>query len=198
MKEGPDIRHTTFGLVSLLLGYPDDDAVWNELPDAVDEAKASGIDGLAEAGQALMGLGRLRAAERYVQTFDFSEEAALYLTAHETGDSRSRGQALLELRRVLAGAGYFEDPSELPDFLPLLFEFLSVSGAGELTKDLEARLAVACARIAARISPDNPYAAVIGAACAILPPASDEKLRELESGGEPPDLEDLPYPVHYE
>jgi len=63
--------------------------------------------------------------ERYVLLFDRTRSLSLHLFEHVHGDSRDRGQAMVDLlalyeRRGLAIAG-----RELPDHLPLFLEFLS-------------------------------------------------------------------------
>ena len=39
--------------------------------------------------------------ELYVETFDYKEKTNLYLTAHELGDSRKRGAALIKLQKLI-------------------------------------------------------------------------------------------------
>lgn len=40
----------------------------------------------------------LELQEHYVETFDYKDKTGLYLTAHELGDSRKRGAALIKLQ----------------------------------------------------------------------------------------------------
>ncbi len=65
---------------------------------------------------------------RYVETFDFSRRASLYLTYHTLGDRRQRGMALLALKQRYAAAGLdpAQNTGELPDYLPMLLEFAAL------------------------------------------------------------------------
>jgi len=63
--------------------------------------------------------------ERYVMIFDRSRSFSLHLFEHVHGESRDRGQAMVDLARHYEAKGFLVDPGELPDFLPLFLEFLS-------------------------------------------------------------------------
>jgi len=63
--------------------------------------------------------------ERYVLLFDRTRSLSLHLFEHVHGESRDRGQAMVELLRMYEEAGLQPDPSELPDFLPMFLEYLS-------------------------------------------------------------------------
>lgn len=62
---------------------------------------------------------------RYVDLFDRSRSLSLHLFEHVHGESRDRGQAMVELRARYRAAGMDIAANELPDYLPLLLEFLS-------------------------------------------------------------------------
>ena len=63
--------------------------------------------------------------ERYVALFDRGRTTSLNLFEHVHGESRERGPAMLNLMEVYARAGFSLASSELPDYLPLMLEFLS-------------------------------------------------------------------------
>jgi nitrate reductase delta subunit len=63
--------------------------------------------------------------ERYVLLFDRSRALSLHLFEHVHGESRERGQALVDLAALYARHGLEIGERELPDFLPLFLEFLS-------------------------------------------------------------------------
>ncbi|GBF11159.1 nitrate reductase molybdenum cofactor assembly chaperone [Tepidibacillus sp. HK-1] len=65
--------------------------------------------------------------ERYVQTFDFNEKTALYLTYFQHKDQKERGPALLQLKDEYRKAGFYLESSELPDYLPVILEFLAIA-----------------------------------------------------------------------
>ena len=61
----------------------------------------------------------------YVQTFDMTPEHDLHLTHHLFGDDRGRGPALIDLSEHYKGAGLEMEDGEIPDFLPLILEYVS-------------------------------------------------------------------------
>ena len=61
--------------------------------------------------------------------FDRSRSLALHLFEHVHGESRDRGQAMVDLRAMYDRAGLSIAANELPDYLPLFLEFLSVMPA---------------------------------------------------------------------
>ena len=71
--------------------------------------------------------------ERYFALFDRSRTLSLHLFEHIHGESRDRGQAMADLVSLYAQPWLEMTAGELPDFLPLFLEFLS------LLPDAEAR-----------------------------------------------------------
>ena len=63
--------------------------------------------------------------ERYVLLFDRTRSLSLHLFEHVHGESRDRGQAMVDLKALYERHGLFMASSELPDHLPLFLEFLS-------------------------------------------------------------------------
>jgi nitrate reductase molybdenum cofactor assembly chaperone NarJ/NarW len=63
--------------------------------------------------------------ERYVLLFDRTRSLSLHLFEHVHGESRDRGQAMVDLKQLYEQHGLFMSSSELPDYLPLFLEFLS-------------------------------------------------------------------------
>ena len=64
--------------------------------------------------------------ERYFALCDRSRTLSLHLFEHVHGESRDRGQAMADLIELYRGHGFEPTASELPDFLPLFLEFLSL------------------------------------------------------------------------
>lgn len=75
--------------------------------------------------------------ERYFTLFDRSRTLSLHLFEHIHGESRDRGQAMADLIALYQEHGLEMAADELPDFLPLFLEFLS------LLPDAEARVMLA-------------------------------------------------------
>ncbi len=63
--------------------------------------------------------------ERYVLLFDRTRSLSLHLFEHVHGESRDRGQAMVELQNLYEMNGLYSATNELPDYLPLFLEFLS-------------------------------------------------------------------------
>jgi len=64
--------------------------------------------------------------ERYTFLFDRTRSLSLNLFEHVHGESRDRGQAMVDLKQLYERQGLELASNELPDFLPLFLEFLSV------------------------------------------------------------------------
>ncbi len=69
--------------------------------------------------------------DRYVLLFDRTRSLSLHLFEHVHGESRDRGQAMIDLKAQYEKANLFMGAAELPDFLPLFLEFLSTLPAQE-------------------------------------------------------------------
>jgi len=75
--------------------------------------------------------------ENYVDLFDRGRALSLLLFEHVHGESRDRGQAMVDLLAEYEQAGLQLDVRELPDYLPLFLEFLSTRKAAEAQEWLE-------------------------------------------------------------
>lgn len=69
--------------------------------------------------------------ERYVLLFDRTRSLSLHLFEHVHGESRDRGQAMIDLQNLYAEKGLEIGTTELPDFVPLFLEFLSMQPRAE-------------------------------------------------------------------
>jgi nitrate reductase delta subunit len=63
--------------------------------------------------------------ERYILLFDRTRSLSLHLFEHVHGESRDRGQAMVDLQNLYGEGGLEISAAELPDFLPLFLEFLA-------------------------------------------------------------------------
>lgn len=70
--------------------------------------------------------------EDYVATFDRGRSLSLLLFEHVHGESRDRGQAMVDLMAHYEQAGLQIQARELPDYLPLFLEFLSTRPQAEI------------------------------------------------------------------
>jgi len=111
-------------------------------------------------------------AAAYVETFDLRRRASLYLTYYAHGDTRERGMALLRLKKLYRAAGLPMASHELPDHLTVMLAFaaLAPSGHGEALLG-EHRPAIELLRLSLH-DLESPYAHVLDAIAALLPPLS--------------------------
>ena len=161
-----ELETPAFAALSALLAYPTE-AMRAALPD-IEAVLADGLD--SEASRPLAPLiGALERddlydlQERYVGLFDRTRRLSLNMFEHVHGESRDRGQAMVDLAALYEQAGLEIDARELPDYLPLFLEFLAtrpieearglVSDASPVLSALEARL----------IERGSSYAAVFAA-----------------------------------
>ncbi len=75
--------------------------------------------------------------ESYVSTFDKGRATSLLLFEHVHGESRDRGQAMVDLMEQYRANGLEIDVKELPDYLPLFLEYLSTRPWQEIRNWLE-------------------------------------------------------------
>ena len=68
----------------------------------------------------------LEAQGEYVDTFDRGRAASLNLFEHVHGDSRDRGQAMVDLLAMYGSSGLDLAVSDLPDHLPVFLEYVSL------------------------------------------------------------------------
>lgn len=113
---------TKFKALAALLAYPE-----AELVEAVPELKA--LFPKDKAVRALLdelGAEPLHVLqERYVELFDRSRALSLHIFEHVHGESRDRGQAMVDLAQTYGTRGFEVADGELPDYLPAFLEFLS-------------------------------------------------------------------------
>jgi len=100
------------------------------------------------------------AQEEYVTTFDRGRSHSLHLFEHIHGESRDRGQAMVNLANAYEEKGFFIDQAELPDYLPLFLEYLSLCPADEAVSLLGEPIDI-MATIAARLGKRKSAYAVL-------------------------------------
>jgi nitrate reductase delta subunit len=131
----------TYLALSALLSYPESDLLeaLPEIRTALDQeglvprAARSRIDALlAELG----GADLYDCQERYVALFDRSRALSLHLFEHVHGESRDRGQAMVDLAALYRARGFEAAGNELPDYLPLFLEYVSLLPGPEAREQL--------------------------------------------------------------
>jgi nitrate reductase delta subunit len=118
----------TLKLLSVLLDYPSDE-LWQHRAELLDAAAVAEVGGrraeLAQFVADLLALDPLSAQERWLGLFDRGRSMSLLLFEHIHGESRDRGQAMVNLIETYRKGGLELASRELPDYLPLMLEYLS-------------------------------------------------------------------------
>ncbi len=162
----------TFKTLSALLSYPS-----AELQQAIGELRevieTEGLVPVAVRRQLddlltdIAGGDLYDLQERYVLLFDRTRSLSLHLFEHVHGESRDRGQAMVDLLAMYEERGLAAVKNELPDFLPLFLEFLATRPQAEACEML-AQPAHILTALAERLRKrQSPYEAVFRALTAL-------------------------------
>lgn len=127
----------TLKVLSALLTYPT-----RELVEALPELYAVTVeegavgrtsrDGIKALMHWMQTQDLLDLEAEYVATFDRGRATCLHLFEHVHGESRDRGQAMVDLRRIYARGGFALAANELPDYIPALLEVLSLQPRSQI------------------------------------------------------------------
>ncbi len=120
----------TLKALAALLGYPSPELQANigEVDRALREEGALGCKDhrrLEPLLRRFAGDDLLDLQAAYSELFDRSRSLSLHLFEHVHGDSRERGQAMIDLGEQYLQSGFFLEGSELPDFVPVFLEYAS-------------------------------------------------------------------------
>ncbi len=158
----------TLRVLAGLLGYPD--AAMrrhlDEMRDTLHAERALAPGRLAELDtliDSLSGADALEAEAGYVQLFDRGRATSLHLFEHVHGDSRDRGPAMIDLAQTYEKGGLFLAPGELPDYLPVVLEFVSTQPPREARAFLAEMAHIFNAIFNALQQRRSAYASVLGA-----------------------------------
>jgi len=162
----------TFKVLSALLSYPTE-ALIEAAPDLLTLLDAEKLLPAANRGA----VGKLveeiavgdvyDLQERYGLLFDRSKTLALHLFEHVHGESRDRGQAMVDLKAMYENAGLVIAANELPDYVPLFLELLSTRPLSE-ARELLGQTAHIFAALAERLGRrQSSYTAIFDALVAI-------------------------------
>jgi len=158
----------TWRLLASLLEYPD-----AALIDALDEIRAMvraerafGADTREKLVRFVDYLGSrdlIALQENYVALFDRGRATSLHLFEHVHGESRDRGQAMIDLIQTYEKHGMLLRPGQLPDYLPVFLEYLSILDASEARAFLGETAAILQSITAELGRRNSHYAFVTGA-----------------------------------
>jgi nitrate reductase delta subunit len=158
----------TFRVLSALLSYPEQELL-DALRDCREVLDREALVPPAERAALHAFIGRLAgtelldAQECYVALFDRNRSLSLHIYEHLHGESRDRGQAMVRLSELYRLHGLDIFARELPDYLPLFLEFLSLlpeRAARSMLADAAHVIAALHGKLRAR---GSAYAAVMAA-----------------------------------
>ncbi len=126
----------SFRVLSRLLTYPQAEllAHMGEMKEVIVEEgllKKSKLKNLFAFMDELEATNLMDAQETYVDLFDRGRSHCLHLFEHVHGESRFRGKAMIDLSERYRERGLQIDARELPDYLPLFLEFISICEVDE-------------------------------------------------------------------
>ena len=189
----------TFKALGALLDYPTVElqAAADEIEQALCEERVlstADLDGVRSFIDRLRCSEIMDLQEYWIGLFDRSKRLALHLYEHSYGESRDRGQAMVNLALTYRMNGFELNAAEMPDYLPLFLEFLSVipeiharrylTDAIEIVEALRIRLG----------ERDSTYAALLSALVTLASREADTEQVEAILAEEPQDpasLEEL-------
>jgi nitrate reductase delta subunit len=150
----------TLRVLARLMAYPEQPLL-DEVPRMIEVLRGESWFAGELAGRLEAFMRRLESRpvtelqEQYVALFDRGRALSLHLFEHVHGESRDRGQAMVDLLELYRAGGLELDARELPDYLPLMLEYLSTRPrreADELLGDAMAVIVLIGARLAERRS----------------------------------------------
>ncbi len=189
----------TFKILGLFLTYPEG-TVFNASEELLQTLRSEGI----LPNKSIQRMERFLKTQKnkdlmdvqadYVDTFDRGRSHCLHLFEHIHGESRDRGQAMVDLRETYATKELHINNGELPDYLPLFLEFLSQCSIKE-AKELLGEAIDIIAMIGLKLKKlTSPYAEVFDAIQILSTVKPDEvKIAKalIDSPKDPVTLEEL-------
>jgi nitrate reductase delta subunit len=186
----------SFKAIGALLDYPTPElqAAADEIEQALGEERALSP---AELDEVRAFIDRLRRSdimdlqEYWIGLFDRSKRLALHLYEHSYGESRDRGQAMVNLALTYRLNGFELNAAEMPDYLPLFLEFLSVIPEVHARRYLTDAIEIIEALRVRLEERDSTYAGLLGALVTLASREADAAEVEAILAEEPQDPADL-------
>ena len=122
-------------VIGLLMEYPDE-LLWECKEDALALIRRD-APMLTDFTHNLLNAPLLDKQAEWCEVFDRGRATSLLLFEHVHAESRDRGQAMVDLMSQYEKAGLELDCRELPDYLPLYLEYLSIVTDDEAREGLQ-------------------------------------------------------------
>ena len=183
----------SYQALALLLTYPEAD--WLKHLDEVEalfkqegERNGEAVAKITPLLELLRETPLIELQQNYVATFDQNPSHSLHLFEHIHGESRDRGQAMVNLLEEYKASGLDMASDELPDYVPLFLEYLS-----QLPEDKAAALLGDAVHVLAQIgrkleANGSPYHTVFDVLQAISPveaqPLQEPPVRDMDEAME--------------
>ncbi len=154
--------------LSVLLSYPTRDlqgAMGELMAKLASDERFSDAqrEALERLGVKILQSDLIDVQSRYVDLFDRTRSLSLHLFEHVHGESRDRGQAMVSLLERYRQSGFDIAAKQLPDYLPLFLEFLSLQSPEEARTLLAEPMHILAALGERLKRRECPYAAVFDA-----------------------------------
>lgn len=179
----------TLRALALLLDYPGE-TLLAHLPElgaelqALEPAAPRPRESLRDFFARLAATDLMDLQAEFVDTFDRGRSTSLNLFEQVHGDSRDRGQAMVDLLAQYREVGLDLQARELPDYLPVYLEYCSVLDPGAAREALEEAALLVAHLTAALDRRESPWVAVTAALCR-LAGADDWRALVEEAAGQP-------------
>lgn len=162
----------TLRALSALLSYPSEELQLH-ITEVADAIRREGILPSVQMArlepliEAIATKDLLDLQSDYSELFDRSRSLSLHLFEHVHGDSRERGQAMIDLAGQYAENGIYLESSELPDFVPVFLEYASCLPPAESVEVLGEPVHVFAALAERLDQRESGYAAIFHALVAL-------------------------------
>ncbi|MER7010931.1 nitrate reductase molybdenum cofactor assembly chaperone [Saccharopolyspora sp. NPDC000359] len=194
-------RALTHRIAAFLLAYPDGELL-ERLPllrAGCAELPTAQRDPLLELVHHLEVTPLLAAQQHYVETFDLRRRCCQYLSYWTTGDTRNRGRAIVDFKRIYRAAGVLPPEDELPDHLTVVLEFAATTDQERGTALLVDHHAGLTLLAEALRDQGTVYARGVEAVLTTLPAPTPEVLRSakrIAATGPPQEAVGMTGPLH--
>lgn len=185
----------TYKILSLLLSYPNDE-LQKFLLQAEEELRDESLlheEKIAEIAQFCKRFNQMDLTDwqgEYVQLFDYSRSVSLHIFEHIKGDSRDRGQAMVNLMEFYKEKGMHLTAKELPDYIPVFLEFLSTLSPSKSAELLGETVNIMDKINVALRESENPYSSIFKAIISLSAKQPDKAItREMIKNEKPLDLD---------
>ncbi len=174
----------TYKILSLLLSYPGAE-LQDFLPEAITLLQSEAVLPPEKISEVKTFVSHFRNMDltdwqaEYVQLFDYSRSASLHLFEHIKGDSKDRGQAMVDMLEFYRENGWQLSPGELPDYIPAFLEFLSVQEPSTAAGLLADPIHIINRIYLALKEKSNPYQHLLSAVISMSEKQPDQKETDL-------------------